>query len=213
MAEDETLAATPMMTSNDLGRAFTELRARLRHYLRKRVADPDLAEDLVQDVFVKAASTMEAEHAPRNLTAWLYAAARSSLADHYRSNRAELVTLHDDPPDTRETDEERLHQALATCLRPLVGQLPAIYRDTLLATDFDGRTMHTVAAEQGLSTSAIKSRVSRARVMLKERLLNCCHVESSAGHVTDYYLRKSAVASRCCRQQCAPSAVGAACER
>ena len=213
MAKGASPAAPSATASDDLGRAFTELRASLRNYLRRRVADPGLAEDLVQDVFVKAVSAVEADHAPRNLTAWLYAAARTTLVDHFRSNRVDLVGLDEDPPDTQRTDDERLHQALATCLRPLVGQLPAIYRDTLLATDFDGRTMRAVAAEQGLSTSAIKSRVSRARVMLKETLLTCCHVQSSAGLVTDYHLRTSDAMRRCCGQQCEPASVGTQPER
>ena len=43
------------------------------------------------------------------------------------------------------------------------GQLPDKYRDTLLATDFDGEKMQSVADREGVSLSAIKSRASRGR--------------------------------------------------
>ena len=101
------------------------------------------------------------------------------------------MALDENLPDTQHASDELLHQELATCLRPLARQLPAIYRDTLLATDFDGKTMQTLADEQGLSLSAIKSRASRARFMLKAKLLDCCHVEMSGGLVTDYHSRSS----------------------
>lgn len=143
------------------------------------------------EVFIKASIPIGANRAPRNLTGWLYAAARTTVVDYYRSARPVTIELDDNLIDTRLTNDELLHQELATCLRPLVQQLPAIYRDTLLATDFDGKKMFVLAEEQGLSLSAIKSRASRARLMLKEKLLECCHVEISNGTVTDYSRRSS----------------------
>lgn len=190
MAEVETLLAAPT-TSEDLGAAFAALRGSLRNYLRRRVSDPNLVEDLIQDVFVKASAAISANRAPNNLTGWLYAAARTTLVDHYRSARPDAMELDENLPDRQYADDELLHQELAMCLRPLARQLPAIYRDTLLATEFDGNSMQTVADEQGLSLSAIKSRASRARFMLKAKLLDCCHVEMTGGLVTDYHRHSS----------------------
>ena len=132
------------------------------------------------------------------LGAWLYAAARTTVIDYYRAVRPSAGEIGDYTPDTQDADGELLHRELATCLRPLAAQLPAIYRDTLLATDFDGRTMRAVAVAQGLSVSAIKSRVSRARVMLKEKLLDCCHVEMFSGVVADYHPRSSSICGPDC---------------
>lgn len=47
--------------------------------------------------------------------------------------------------------------------------------------------MRTLAEQQQVSVSAIKSRASRARVMLKEKLLECCHIEMTDGLVSDYH--------------------------
>lgn len=199
MAEEETLLATPT-TSEDLGAAFAALRTSLRNYLRRRVGDPILVEDLIQDVFVKASAAISANRAPSNLTGWLYAAARTTVVDHYRSARPDAMELDENLPDTQYPDDEFLHHELALCLRPLARQLPAIYRDTLLAIDFDGKTMQTLAHEQGLSLSGVKSRASRARFMLKTKLLDCCHVEMSSGLVTDYHRRSS---NTPCRGGCA----------
>jgi RNA polymerase sigma-70 factor, ECF subfamily len=185
VAEGETVPVAPT-TSEDLGATFAALRTSLHNYLRSRVSDPTLVEDLIQDVFVKASAAISANRSPKNLTGWLYAAARTTVVDHYRSTRPDSMELDENLPDSMPNDE-LLNQELAMCLRPLARQLPAIYRDTLLATDFDGKPMQTLAYEQGLSLSAIKSRASRARFMLKEKLLACCHVELSGGLVTDYH--------------------------
>lgn len=181
-----TLPSTP----EDLGAAFKNLQTRLRQYLRRRVADPALADDLLQEVFVKAATAMGASHAPQNLTGWLYAAARTTVIDYYRAAKPDTVELDEDYPE-QELDDEQLHQELALCLKPMVQQLPAIYRDTLIATEFEGKTLQCVAEEQGFSLSAIKSRASRGRFMLKEKLLACCKVETANGLVADYQPRSS----------------------
>jgi RNA polymerase sigma-70 factor (ECF subfamily) len=187
------------MPSGEIAAAFDSLQHSLRGFLRRRVKDPTVAEDLLQDIFVKALAANSADRAPKNLPGWLYAAARTTVIDYYRASRPATEEIDQLASDTETVDDEHLHRELATCLRPLVRQLPAIYRDTLLATDFDGATMQAVAKEQGLSVSAIKSRASRGRVMLKEKLLDCCHVEMSSGVVADYHHRSSST----CEGDCA----------
>ena len=182
----------------DLSATFTRLRNSLRSYLRRQVRDPAVADDLLQDVFIKALASIRAEQQLENVTGWLYAVARTTVIDHHRSSRSTNEELNDNTPNV-EADDERLHQELATCLRPLAEQLPPIYRDTLLATDFQGEKMGSLAAKQSLSVSAIKSRASRARVMLREKLLECCNVEMSNGIVTDYQRRPTSA----CRGKCA----------
>ena len=172
----------------DLGATFERLRHTLRSHLRRQVQDPALADDLLQQVFVKALEALRAKRTLRHPTAWLYAVARSTVADHFRAQRAAHIELNDDIPDT-EPDDGVLHQELAACLRPFAQQLPAIYRDTLLAADFDGATLASLAAAQGLSVSALKSRAARARAMLREKVLACCEVEFAGGLVSDYRRR------------------------
>ena len=186
----EKVTTAPPPSSAELGVVFSSLQTRLRNYLRKRVEEA-VVEDLLQDIFLKALAAISAKKAPKNLPGWLYTVARTSVVDYYRVKRLPEETLQEDHPEASQADEESLQQELATCLRPLAQQLPEIYRHTLLATDFDGRTMATVAKEQGLSLSAIKSRASRARAMLKEKLLDCCDVEIANGRISDYRCQSS----------------------
>lgn len=168
--------------------AFAGLRGRLLAHLRRQLDDVSVAEDLLQEVFVKALAAQAGGQRPLNLSAWLYGIARNSLIDYYRAKRPTEAL-----PETLQAEVPELDtavQELAACLLPLARQLPAIYRSTLLAVDFEGRRLQEVADEQGVSLSAIKSRASRGRQLLKKGLLACCEVElSQQGAVLDYRRR------------------------
>lgn len=168
---------------------FAGLRKGLRGWLRRQVGDAATAEDLLQDVFVRLLAARRARSSIGNLNGWIHAVARSVVADHYRNQRLDTEPLAEDVPEHSPSDAEedtRLHQALATCMRPLANRLPARYRDTLIAADLEGQAMASLAQKEGVSVSAIKSRASRGRAMLRDRLLACCEVETAQGLVVDY---------------------------
>lgn len=170
-----------------LSAAYSELRRGLLASIRRKVRDPQLAEDLLQDVFVKAVRAVRAGHAPGNLPAWLHQVVRTTVVDHYRSRRLDEQPL-DEEPANPEPEDLAAFQALANCLRPLAATLPPLYRDALLAADFQGQRLATLAAAAGgVTVSAIKSRVSRARSLLRARLLACCSVaHDGRGRVDDF---------------------------
>lgn len=161
-----------------------------------------MAEDLFHDVVLKALiATRNKARAPENLTAWLYAVARNAAADYHRRQRP-TEELPADVPDTREEADAAL-AALSNCLRPMVEALPDPYRGTLIAAEFEEKPLRALAEAEGVSLSAIKSRASRGRRMLQEKLVACCRVAvSGAGTVLDYDAR----AARACDTECRPTA-------
>lgn len=171
---------------------YQNLRHAMLAYLRKQVSDAAVAEDLLHEVFLKALAATQRRGAPHNLPGWLYTIARNTVIDYYRAKRPmeELPDelLATDPPDNVAS------QALANCLKPLAELLPPLYRDTLLATEFQGKTLQALATEGNVTLSAVKSRASRGRKLLKESLLACCQVEvSGSGEVLDFQPRQAAM--------------------
>ena len=152
--------------SEDFTLHYQSLRRSMLSYLRKHIADPVVAEDLLQEIFLKALVADKRSHAPRNIAAWLYTIARNTVIDFYRAKRP-MSELPDDLV-SGDSEDNLTEQSLAECVRPMLEQLPTIYRDTLLATDVDGKTMQWLAGEWHVSVSAVKSRASRGRKMLKE---------------------------------------------
>jgi RNA polymerase sigma-70 factor (ECF subfamily) len=178
----------------DIAQVYKNLRHALLGFLRKQVTDPVVAEDLLHEVFLKALNAIERGDAPTNLTGWLYTIARNNVIDYYRAKRPS-VPLPDDLAAI-ESDDNLLEQDLARCLKPLTQSLPPLYRNTLLATDFEGKTMQILANQENVSLSAIKSRASRARKILRENLLSCCKVDvSRSGQVLDFHANPQA--SKC----------------
>jgi len=171
---------------------YRNLRYTMLAYLRKHVSDSTVAEDLLHEVFLKALIAIQSGRHPHNLSGWLYTIARNSVIDYFRAKRPleELPEelLASDPPNNVAS------QALANCLKPLTELLPPIYRKTLLAIEFQGKTLQALATEENVSLSAIKSRASRGRKLLRERVLSCCHVELSGhGAVLDFHSRQTSV--------------------
>ena len=181
--------------SEDFTLSYQALRRSMLSYLRKHDTDPAIAEDLLQDVFLKAVCAGKRGDVPGNVAAWLYTIARNTVIDFYREKRP-MDKLPDDLV-ANDAEDNLAERVLAECVRPLIEQLPVIYRDTLLATDVEGQTMHSLAAEWHVSVSAIKSRASRGRKILKEKLLACCSVDlSRTGEVLDFHARDSASGCR-----------------
>ena len=156
---------------------YADLRRTLLASLRRRVDDAAAAEDLVQEVMVKAmAARSTASSLPENVGAWLMTIARHALVDHLRARRPTEPL----PEDLLADDGPAADEDLLRCLRPMAERLPAPYRDAVIAAEFDGVALATLAQRDQVSLSAIKSRTSRGRVMLRDELVKCCQVTLDA---------------------------------
>lgn len=177
-----------------LSQAYQQLNSQLLSWLRSRVPGEEIAEDLLHDVFIKMIAKAQSSGLPDNVEAWLKTVMKTTLADFYRQQKP----YHPLPPDLvdDESSAQTAAQALSQCLLPLVGQLPTICRDTLQATQLGGMTLAAYAAQNGLSESAVKSRVARGREHLKVDLLTCCEITLDPNKGVADYSRINSV--QCC---------------
>lgn len=169
-------------TTEDLWTAFHQ---RLYSYIRARSRSPQDADDILQDVFVKVHQRIGTLEDEARLSAWLYRVTHNTIVDHYRKKRP-APTDHE-PPTVPEDDVPIAEQRLAPFLRELIEELPETYRNALFLTELEGLTQAEMGQRLGLSTSGAKSRVQRGRALVREQLLDCCHIElDRRGHVIDY---------------------------
>jgi RNA polymerase sigma-70 factor (ECF subfamily) len=160
---------------------WSEFSGRLRAFVARRLNNPEDADELLQEVFLRIhRSSSTLERADR-LPAWLFRITRNALTDHYRSRGARARHDGGMPEDATEItipeDESRGEQELANCLAPMLEQLPSPYRETVILTDLDGVSQVEAARRLGLSISGMKSRTQRGRARLRELLLRCCEVD------------------------------------
>ncbi|MBE0626104.1 MAG: RNA polymerase sigma factor SigZ [Burkholderiales bacterium] len=172
---------------NCLMSAWHAYEAELRGWLRHRMGNAVDAEDLLQDVFLKAMRQGERFCEVSNSRAWLYEVARNALADRLRLAR-NTVEL---PEDLRaETEVPATVDSLAACLPRVLSELSADDREAITLCDLEGLSQEEFARRKGLSLSGAKSRVQRARKRLREQLTQACQVRlDESGQVSDFVPR------------------------
>lgn len=166
---------------NCLMTAWHRHEAELRAWLRGRLGNPHDAEDLLQDLFIKALRQDKKFCQVQNARAWLYEVARNALADRLRLKK-EQVELPEDL--AAESDEPLPVDTLAACLPRALSELDAEDREALTLCDLQGMNQADYARLKGLSLPGAKSRVQRARKRLREHLSSACQVHyDEAGKV------------------------------
>ncbi|GAB4216956.1 MAG: RNA polymerase sigma factor SigZ [Rhodoferax sp.] len=161
--------------------------AELRAWLRHQTHDDTLADDMLQDLFVRALRQGRRFCDLANARAWLFEVARNLLTDHWRGQH-NSVALADDLQ--AEQDDVAVVDRLSGCLPRALAELSAVDRDALTYCDLNGLPQADFARLHGLSLSAAKSRVQRARTRLREHLRSACQVRIDAcGQVQDFVPR------------------------
>ena len=93
--------------------------------------------------------------------------------------------------------DDESEQEIAAGLEAIAKRLPPKYSEAILLTEFEGLKQKELAEKIGLSLSAAKNRVQRARQMIKDDLMRCCHFEfDSYGTIIDYH----PITCCCCHQ-------------
>jgi RNA polymerase sigma-70 factor (ECF subfamily) len=189
MSTASSLSGSLALSNQDAG----EIRAAVRRFIGARVKDSATADDLTQEVLLKVQQRLPQVRDPRRIMGWVIQIARNTITDHFRSARTmevfseEHATSDPRAMATNDRDESRLRDSLGAYIRSVVQGLPAIYREAIVLTDYDGLTQVELAARLGLSVSAAKSRVQRARAMVHQQIDRCCHFHvDHYGQVVDY---------------------------
>ncbi len=186
---DRTLASMPQPEASRMDcavdsafdcvlRAWRAHEAELLAFLARHAADAESAQDVVQEVFVKAMRQGRGFCSLDNPRAWLFQVARNALVDSGRLQRA-TAELSDDlaaPP----AEERAPVDALDTCIARNLPFLGDDDRDILQRCDLDGQTVRGYAESAGLSLPAAKARLLRARKRLREILVERCGVRFDA---------------------------------
>ncbi|MCX5787268.1 MAG: sigma-70 family RNA polymerase sigma factor [Elusimicrobia bacterium] len=133
------------------------------------------AEDLCQEIFLKAFVNLEAYDQDRPLISWLLGIAHNCVVDFLRS-RKPGVSLDDeeapfDPPDSGQAVEEAVQSALdQQTFEGLIAELPERYREAMLLRHLEELDYAAMADVLGLPQGTVKIRLFRAREMMRKRL-------------------------------------------
>ena len=172
LRSDEQLVAAFRSGNDEAFRIIHDrYRQRLFAYVRQMLAvgSRQDAEDVLQDVFVRAYGALRNDNREMNVRAWLYRVAHNRCIDHLRRPvppAAEIFEvsrkpLHDPVEEAQRRDD--LRRLVAD-----VGNLPEQQRSALLMREIDGMTYADLASALDVTVPAVKSLLVRARVGLVE---------------------------------------------
>ncbi len=162
----------------------------LRGWFRHHVDSTAVADDLLQELFLKALRQGQRFCDVQNARAWLFEVARNLLADQLRLAR-HLVELPEDL--VAHIDEPDAVDALTACLPRVLSELSAPDREAITLCDLQGMGQAEYAQLKGLKLSAAKSRLQRARQRLHAHMSQVCQVQlNPLGQVEDFVPRPNA---------------------
>ena len=183
---DEALRKQWMMAEQDqrISEAIDREKTRLRNFIRRRVADPSDAEDILQEVFYELVETYRLMKPIEQVGAWLFRVARNRITDLFRKKKpdastndplvaedGESLTLEDLLPSPDAGPEAAYARAvLLEELEDALEELPEEQREIFVAHEIEGRSFKELAAETGVSVNTLLSRKHYAVVYLRERL-------------------------------------------
>ncbi|HVP27611.1 MAG TPA: sigma-70 family RNA polymerase sigma factor [Myxococcota bacterium] len=154
-------------------RLLRELLPALRALVSRRVADPSLAEDVVQNVLLQLHRARHTYRPARPFGPWLRTIARNASIDALRAHarrRAREVGVTDEEalgPAHPASDESSRGGALPSRLEEALGALPASQRQAFELLHVEELAVREAAARLGVSAGALKLRAHRARRRLR----------------------------------------------
>lgn len=145
----------------------------LRAFLYNQLQHVDETDDCLQDVFVKSMQQGKGFCELGNPKAWLFHVAKNTLIDRHRRSKSwtELNPEHPQPEIERAAIDE-----LDACLRRNIRELVQTDREILEACDLLGMAQSVFAQQQGLTLTATKARLRRARQRLRRSLVMNCQI-------------------------------------
>ena len=145
-------------------------------YLERRVGDRGVAEDILQDAFIRVMDRPEQAPDEEALVPWFYRVLRNAAIDRFRRHGSAARALEEyaHELETQTAAEPELEAEICRCIMRLAGTLKAEYAEVLHAVDVDGLPVKAFAEQRGLSASNAGVRVFRAREALKKRVLESC---------------------------------------
>jgi RNA polymerase sigma factor (sigma-70 family) len=145
-------------------------------FLEHRLGDRALAEDILQDAFVKSLEKGDAVRDDEAVVAWFYRLLRNAVIDHHRrsavKNRS-LELLAGEMKDAVESPPE-LRGTICTCVTELAASLKPEYAEAIRRVEVDGLAPQEFASEAGITANNAAVRVFRAREALRKQVKASC---------------------------------------
>lgn len=161
---------------------FKKYESRIYNFIRQMVRNDNDAADLTQETFIRVYNSLPNLRTPEAFVSWLHRVALNLSRDFAKRPKARTVSLdqslgenEDDYtleiPDTSQGPEKKLEsEELLQQVQKAISTLSPDHRAVVVMHHLEGMDLDEIAEAMGCSVGTIKSRLSRARDVLKRKL-------------------------------------------
>lgn len=164
---------TKINTYTDASALWSDYKNEMLFYILKKIKDKEKANDLSHEVLMKIYNSCCSNNEIRNVRSWMFQIAHNTTIDYLKKENK----FTDEITDVIEKDENNSYQEVEELIKPLIKLLPEKYAVPLLLSDIEELKQAEVSKKINLSLTATKSRIQRARKLLKEKIIECCNLE------------------------------------
>ena len=180
-----------------LNNIWADLHDYLKGFIFKQVHDIHMAEDILQDVYLKVNSRINTLKDEAKITSWIFQIARNAVNDYFRNKKKLSENEFDfELSDNISISDET--QKLVRCINPMIDALPEKYREAVKLSEIEGLSQKDLAKHLDISYSGAKSRVQRGREKLKDLLMQCCSIQSDKyGNILKQKQKQKSCSGKC----------------
>jgi len=155
---------------------------RVRGFILGLVRDESLADDLVQETFIRIQQNLHRLIDPSKISSWIFRIAYNLCQDHFRKRKESsldesgIMERTGDPGDTN-IQKEMEQRQMGECIQGKINLLPEPLRAVIILFDTMDLSHQEIAESLGISVENVKVRLHRARKKLKAILEEECTFE------------------------------------
>ncbi len=169
--------AAARATTPEVVKTLVENHRRFLAFLERRVGSREVAEDILQDAFVRGLAKAGDVREEESAVAWFYRLLRNALVDHWRRRASErrivdrAAALAD--PSIAGVDTE-LMETVCACVGELVETLKPEYAEAVRQVDLGNASVKSFAETAGITANNASVRLHRGREALRRQVERAC---------------------------------------
>lgn len=173
--DDHLIAQTRQGNRVAFGELIARYQVQVYHFSRRLLGSAEAAQDITQDVFIKAFLALDTWRPDAAFAAWLLRIARNACLDLLRAqqrypqvsleSQTEELVAHWPSVEQHAIQAQRLEQ-----LEKALSKLSVEHREILILRDIEGFSYQEVAELLNINTGTVRSRLSRGRAALMQQI-------------------------------------------
>lgn len=170
----------------EINTIWIDLNEELYKFILGKIKDEQISKDIHQEVFLKIQTKIHQLKHTSKLTSWVYQITRNTIIDYFRKRNNKNISITDlEIPETATHNFD--YANLTNCINQKIEKLSSQHKEAIVLTSFKNYSQKELAAHLKISYSGTKSRVQKAKEILKENILDCPNVVSdSTGKLLDF---------------------------